>query len=80
MNASSNPLGRILIIGGGIAGWMAAAFLNRELRGLGCTITLLESIKLETGTIGEGIAPALTSFLRRMRIDETQFMQQCSAT
>jgi tryptophan halogenase len=80
MSDVDNKIKHILIVGGGTAGWMAAAYLNRMLRGGGCTVTLVESVKLETGAVGETTVPALVNFVRGMRIDENKFMQQCSAT
>jgi tryptophan 7-halogenase len=71
---------KILIVGGGIVGWMAAAYLNRMIGGLGCTISVLESIKLETSAVGEASDPALVRFLRDLRIDEARFMVATSAT
>src|SRR5437016_1089418 len=80
MSNVDNKIKHILIVGGGTAGRMAAAYLNRMLRGGGCTVTLVESVKLETSAVGETTVPALVSFVRGMRIDENKFMQQCSAT
>ena len=71
---------RILIVGGGSAGWMVAAYLNRFLGGPDRVIILLESIKIETSGIGESAAPALVKFVRGLRLDENEFMRQCSAT
>src|SRR5438105_4976467 len=80
MSVANDSVKNILIVGGGIVGWMAAAFLNRTLRGAGCSVTLVESIKLETSAVGEATLPTLVKFLRGFRIDETRLMQQCSAT
>ncbi len=80
MNESSGPLQRILIAGGGAAGWMSAAYLSRALRGMGCTITLMESVRLGTSSVGEPADPALIKFVRGLRIDEADLMQQTSAT
>lgn len=71
---------RLLIVGGGVPGWMAAAQLNRVLRPLGVTITLMESVKLGTSGVGDATDPALVRFVRELRIDEATLMQQCSAT
>jgi tryptophan halogenase len=80
MTPSHSNIKNILIVGGGVTGWMAAAYLNRMLRAAGCTITLVESVKLETSAIGEATLPTLVRFLRSMNVDESRFMQQCSAT
>jgi tryptophan 7-halogenase len=73
-------LKRVLIVGGGVPGWIAAAQLNRVLRPLGVTVTLMESVKLGTSGVGEASDPALVRFVREMHIDEAVLMQQCSAT
>src|SRR6516164_7548958 len=70
----------VLIIGGGVPGWLAATYLNRLLRGAGCTVRVVESIKLETGGVGEATLPALVPLLRGLGVDETKLLQQCSAT
>jgi tryptophan halogenase len=80
MTSANDNVKNILIVGGGAAGWMAAAYLNRMLRGAGCAVTLVESVKLETSGVGEATLPSLVRFLRGLRIDETKLMQQCSAT
>lgn len=80
MATTHGPIQRILIVGGGSAGWMTAAFLNRFLHGAGCTISLVESVKLETVGVGEGSGPDLVRFLRALRFDEARFMEMASAT
>jgi tryptophan halogenase len=74
-----NHVKRILIVGGGVAGWMAAAYLQRQL-GTACTVTLLESVKLGTAGVGEGSDPALVRFLSELGLPEHDFMRECSAT
>jgi len=74
------PIQRILIVGGGTAGWMTAAYLNRFLHGTGCTITLVESSDLGTIGVGEATLPRLVSFVRQMKLDEDEFMRRCHAT
>jgi tryptophan halogenase len=79
-NLAASNLKRILICGGGIAAWMAAVRLNRLLRDTGCTITLMESVKLDTSAVGEPSDPSLVKFLRDLKFDEARFMQESSAT
>jgi tryptophan halogenase len=80
MEKTNTNIQRILICGGGTAAWMAAARLNRLLRDTGCTITLIESVKLDTSAVGEPSDPALVKSLRDLKIDEARFMQEASAT
>lgn len=77
---AAGRLERIVIVGGGTAGWMAAICLNRFLRGLGCQIILIESPTLGTIGVGEATIPTLVHFLRSLNLDEDAFMRRCSAT
>lgn len=71
---------QILIIGGGTAGWMAATYLNRFLRQLGCKVTLVESPEVSTIGVGEATIPSLVRFVREMKLDEDDFMRRCNAS
>lgn len=79
MTSNAN-IRRILIVGGGTAGWMAAAYLNRFLRRAGCSITLVESADIGTIGVGEATVPALVRFVRSLRFDEDEFMRACYAS
>ena len=68
---------RILIVGGGTAGWMSALFLRRRT---GCDVTLIESPNIGTIGVGEATIPNLIDFLQSMEIDEDHFMRACQAT
>jgi tryptophan 7-halogenase len=73
----------LLIVGGGTAGWLTAAFLARTL-GAGpqqaVRITLVESSEFGTIGVGEGSFPSLRGTLAAIGIDEARFVQACSAT
>lgn len=77
---ATGELESILIVGGGTAGWMAAAQLNRILRPLGCTVTLVESPDAGSIGVGEATVPSLVKFVRQMQLEEAEFMRSCSAT
>jgi glycine/D-amino acid oxidase-like deaminating enzyme len=73
----------ILIIGGGTAGWLTAAYLARFLDLADHPhrqITLLESPEIGTIGVGEGAFPTMRSTLRFLGIDETRFIRETSAT
>ena len=73
----------ILIVGGGTAGWMAAAYLARYFNladNPSLEITLLESPEIGPIGVGEGAFPTIRSTLQFLGIDETQFIRGASAT
>lgn len=74
---------RILIVGGGTAGWLTAAYLARFLDiadHAQIEISLLESPELGIIGVGEGTFPTIRSTLKFLGIDETRFIRATSAT
>ena len=74
---------RILIVGGGTAGWLTAAYLAKALRlseRSHLQITVLESPDIGTVGVGEGTFPTIRSTLQFLGIDERQFMRDTAAT
>jgi len=78
--ARSGPIERLVIVGGGTAGWMAAIYLNRYMRRLNGKVVLVESPTLGTIGVGEATIPSLVNFVRLLNLDEKEFMRRCSAT
>jgi tryptophan 7-halogenase len=75
----SQPLTSITILGGGTAGWLAAAILSQEI-GDQCHIHLIESPEIGTIGLGESTVPPFVGLIKFLGLDETQFMQQTDAT
>lgn len=73
----------ILIVGGGTAGWLTAAYLAKylELSDDGkLEITLLESPEIGIIGVGEGAFPTIRQTLQFVGVDETRFIRETSAT
>ena len=73
-------LRRVLIVGGGTAGWMTALILARSLTELGVEITLVESPTVGIIGVGEGSTPWLRGFFDSLDIEESEWMPECHAT
>ena len=71
---------RILVVGGGTAGWTAAAALSRFSRHGGTTVTVVESDEIGTVGVGEATIPPLASFNALLGIDEADFMARTQGT
>jgi tryptophan halogenase len=79
MNVDKNARQRVVIAGGGTAGWIAAAALGTQLGPL-IDITLIESEEIGTVGVGESTIPTAKSFHRLIGLDEQQFMRDTQST
>ncbi|WP_324826708.1 tryptophan halogenase family protein [Qipengyuania zhejiangensis] len=76
---TNHPRKRIVIAGGGTAGWMAAAAIARTM-GEAVDLTLVESDAIGTVGVGESTIPPLVNFNRIVGIPENEFMRETQAT
>ncbi|MGN6376419.1 MAG: tryptophan halogenase family protein [Sphingomonas sp.] len=77
---SGDPLRSIVIVGGGTAGWMAAALLSHRLKRQGIAITVVESSAIGTVGVGEATTPAIRDYFQAAGLDEAAVMKASSAT
>ena len=77
--SGGDRLRRIVIAGGGTAGWMAAAAIARTL-GKIVDVTLVESEAIGTIGVGESTIPPLVAYNRLLGINEAEFMRATQAT
>ncbi|MEA0671908.1 tryptophan halogenase family protein [Xanthomonas campestris] len=70
---------KVVIAGGGTAGWVAAAALAHQFRGL-LEIVLVESEQIGTIGVGESTVPPIRAFHRFLQIDEQEFLRAVAGT
>ncbi|NVK54189.1 MAG: tryptophan 7-halogenase [Alteromonadaceae bacterium] len=70
---------KMVIVGGGTAGWMCAAYLAKHWQSQ-YRITLIESPQISTVGVGEGSTPFLKQFFADLGWQEKDWMPACDAT
>lgn len=78
--ASPDPIRNVVIVGGGTAGWMAAAALAHHFRNAPIRFTLIESAQIGTIGVGEATIPTIRRFYGALGMSDAQVMQACGAT
>ncbi len=73
------PIRRVVIAGGGTAGWMMAACIGKSL-GKRLDIKLVESDEIGTVGVGEATIPTLINFHHLLEVNEQEFMAATNAT
>ncbi|MCP8899807.1 tryptophan halogenase family protein [Gilvimarinus xylanilyticus] len=71
---------KLVILGGGTAGWIAATTLGRIFQNSDVSIELVESEQVGVIGVGEATVPLFVDFLRRSGIDEADFIRRTQAT
>lgn len=80
---SKTPIKNILIVGGGTAGWLSAAFLAKTLGSSapeGVQITLVESPDIAIIGVGEATFPSIRGTLAAIGIPEAVFLREANAS
>lgn len=80
MQVTANPIQSLCIVGGGTAGWMAAALLSNIYKGTDIKITLVESPDIATIGVGEATVPSFMAFLSSAKINPKEFIEATAGT
>ena len=76
----SGAIEKVVIVGGGTTGWMAAASLLKYATDKNITVTLVESPTISTVGVGEATIPNIVDFNRNLGIDEVELIKATQAT
>lgn len=71
---------RVVVLGGGTAGWMTAAAFIRRLPSDSYSVTLIESDEIGIVGVGEATLPHIKQFNDMLGVDEAEFMRATRAT
>ena len=69
---------KIIIVGGGTAGWLSAGFLSCQLPGI--EITVIHSKEIPIIGVGETTVPQFRNYLEKMGLDEDLWMRESGST
>ena len=69
---------KILVMGGGTAGWLTALYLTKTFPQY--HVTLMESKPIGILGAGEGSTPHLTAFLKMLGVDLQELLKECKGT
>lgn len=79
----NKPIKRIVIVGGGTAGWISAGIIAKKLQVDGndnVSISLIESSNIPTVGVGEGTWPTMRNTMKKIGISENDLVRECDAT
>ncbi|NIJ20886.1 tryptophan halogenase [Sphingomonas naasensis] len=75
-----NALRKVCIVGGGTAGWIAAAVMAHHFKGKLFEIELVESDDIGTIGVGESTIPPFMELIARLDINEQDFVRATQAS
>lgn len=75
----ANEVTRVVIVGGGSAGWLAAGIIAASCPNH-IQISLIESPDIKPIGVGEGTWPTMRATLENMGISESEFFRECDAS
>lgn len=85
--SGQGAISRIVIVGGGSAGWLTAGVIAAEhgerpgkRLGKRLEVTLIESPDVAAIGVGEGTWPTMRDTLRRIGVSESDFIRECDAS
>ncbi|GAA0822620.1 tryptophan 7-halogenase [Colwellia asteriadis] len=80
MKPTKDAIKKFVIVGGGTAGWLAAATLGNIFRHSEVTVELVESEDVGIIGVGEASLPSLLKIIEDLGIDQVDFIQKTQAT
>ena len=73
-------IANVIIVGGGTAGWMAAAVLSKSLASHNISVTVVESSEIGTVGVGEATIPPIIQLNAMLGLDEDEVVRRTNAT
>jgi len=72
---------RVVIVGGGTAGWLSACYLAAKLNRLDeASVTVIDAPDIPSIGVGEGTWPTMRQTMSEIGLDETDVLRSCDAS